>query len=137
MDTDKLKTVIEMFERSRISTLDLETGDMKIKLEKNDEVFSQERFPLEKKKQKVEPEENEVLHSPLVGTFYVSSAPDQVPYVQVGTQVHKGDTLCIVEAMKMMNEIKADRDGIVTEILVSDGDIVEYNQALMVIGDAQ
>ena len=138
MDTEKIKSVIEMFERSRISTLDLETGDMKIKLEKKQEGIIQTSAPtLEKKHSVMEPEDQDILHSPLVGTFYASSSPESAPYVEKGSLVKEGDTLCIVEAMKMMNEIKANRDGVVKDILVEDGDIVEYNQAIMVIGDRQ
>ncbi|WP_125154177.1 acetyl-CoA carboxylase biotin carboxyl carrier protein [Clostridium rectalis] len=71
--------------------------------------------------------------SPIVGTFYAAPAPDKDDFVQVGSFVKKGDTLCIVEAMKLMNEIKCDLDGKIVEILVKDGEMVEYGQELFKI----
>lgn len=74
--------------------------------------------------------EGEAVTAPVVGVFYSASAPDAAPFVKVGDRVQKGQTLCIVEAMKMMNEITADFDGIVTEIAPKDGDLVEYGAPL-------
>ncbi len=71
--------------------------------------------------------------SPMVGTFYVSASPDAPPFVQVGKHVNVGDTLCIVEAMKMFNEVEADRSGTIKAILVENGEPVEFGQALFVI----
>jgi acetyl-CoA carboxylase biotin carboxyl carrier protein len=76
------------------------------------------------------------VESPIVGTFYRKSSPDAAPFVEVGTAVKKGDTLCIVEAMKLMNEIEADVDGIVDKILVKDGSVVEYGEVLFHIRPA-
>lgn len=73
------------------------------------------------------------VKSPLVGTFYASSSPDAKAYVQVGDHVSKGTTLCIIEAMKVMNEIKAPVDGVIQKILVQTNDMVEYDQVLMTI----
>lgn len=85
----------------------------------------------------VEPEEVTVdfnrareIKSPMVGVFYAASAPEAKPFVQLGTKVKKGDVVCIVEAMKLMNEITADFDGEIVDICVSDGDVVEYGQPL-------
>lgn len=75
------------------------------------------------------------INSPIVGVYYQSSSPDAEPYVKVGQRVSKGDVLCIVEAMKMMNEITSDYDGEITEILVRDGQVVEYGQALFALKD--
>lgn len=74
------------------------------------------------------------IKAPIVGVFYVAPAPDAEPYVYVGKQVKKGDTVCIIEAMKCMNEIQAEEDGTITEILAKDGDLVEYGQPLFSIG---
>jgi acetyl-CoA carboxylase biotin carboxyl carrier protein len=74
-----------------------------------------------------------ILKSPFVGTFYRSSSPGSDPFVEIGARVKKGQTLCIIEAMKLMNEIEADRDGVVREILVENGQPVEFDQALFVI----
>ena len=71
-----------------------------------------------------------VIPSPMVGVFYQSSGPGEPPYVQIGSKVKKGDVLCIVEAMKLLNEITAVQDGEIVDICVSDGDIVEYGQTL-------
>lgn len=75
-----------------------------------------------------------VVTSPLVGTFYSAASPDSVPYVQVGDTVQKGQVLGIVEAMKLMNEIESDFDGVVKKILVKNGDVIEYGQPMFVIG---
>lgn len=76
------------------------------------------------------------VESPMVGTFYRAPAPEAPPYVDVGTRVSKGQTLCILEAMKLMNELEAEMDGVVREILVQNGDPVEYGQALFRIEPA-
>ncbi len=75
-----------------------------------------------------------VVVSPLVGTFYASSSPEAEPYVQVGDQVKKGQVLGIVEAMKLMNEIESEYDGVVKQVLVSNEDVIEYGQPMFVIG---
>ena len=74
------------------------------------------------------------MKAPMVGTFYRSSGPDASPFVEVGQTVKAGDTLCIIEAMKLMNEIEADATGVITQILVENGQAVEYGQPLFVIG---
>lgn len=77
--------------------------------------------------------DEKLIKSPMVGTFYRSSAPDQKPFVEEGQSISKGDPLCIVEAMKMMNQITADKTGTIKKVLVSNGDIVEYDQPLFVL----
>lgn len=78
-------------------------------------------------------ENQKVVKSPMVGTFYSKSAPTSEPYVSVGSKVKKGDILCIIEAMKLMNEIECEYDGEIAEILVKDGDMVDYGKPLFVI----
>lgn len=78
-------------------------------------------------------EEMKEVKSPIVGTFYRASSPDSDPFAQVGDRVRAGQTLCIIEAMKIMNEIESETDGVVREILVQDADPVEYNQTLFLI----
>lgn len=73
------------------------------------------------------------VESPIVGTFYRKPSPDAEPFAQVGQTVKKGDTLCIVEAMKLMNEIEADKDGIIEQVLIEDGSVVEFGEALFLI----
>ena len=77
--------------------------------------------------------DEKLIKSPMVGTVYRSSAPDQKPFVEAGQSISKGDPLCIVEAMKMMNQITADTAGTIKKVLVSNGDIVEYDQPLFVL----
>jgi acetyl-CoA carboxylase biotin carboxyl carrier protein len=77
--------------------------------------------------------EGHTIKSPMVGTFYRSSAPGAKPFVDVGQAVKAGETVCIIEAMKLLNEIEADQDGIVKEILVENGEPVEYGQPLVVL----
>lgn len=79
---------------------------------------------------KVEVKEGNIVASPMVGTFYQSSAPDKPPFVKVGDRVKQGDVLCVLEAMKIMNEITSAFDGEVAEIMVENGEMVEYNQPL-------
>ena len=71
-----------------------------------------------------------IVKSPMVGTFYIKPSPTSKPYVEVGTDVNKGDTVCIIEAMKLMTDIESEYDGKITEILVKDGDVVEYGTPL-------
>lgn len=73
------------------------------------------------------------VRSPIIGTFYASPSPGKPPYVSVGQQVHKGDVLFIIESMKLMNEVTSEFDGIVSEILIKDGDTVEYDQPILMI----
>lgn len=75
-----------------------------------------------------------VVKAPIVGTFYTSPSPDSAPFVTVGSKVSKGDTIFIIESMKLMNEVQSDFDGVVKEILVENGSAVEYDQPIMVIG---
>ena len=75
--------------------------------------------------------------APMVGTYYASSTPGAAPYVQVGDRINEGDTLCIIEAMKMMNQIEADTSGVIKSIRVQDGEPVEYGQTLFVIDQRQ
>lgn len=126
MDTEKIKQVVQIFERSQCSSMNLECEEMKIQLEKeNNSIENSQEV------QELESKEMISLKSPLVGTFYCAPGPNQDPYVEIGQKVNVGDTLCILEAMKSMNEIKASQTGIVTDILVNDGDLVEYDQVLI------
>ena len=83
--------------------------------------------------EKNEPEDLKIIKSPMVGTFYASSTPDKPPYVKVGDTVKKGDTLCIIEAMKLMNEIESEFDGEIVEICVKNENMVEYGMPLFKI----
>lgn len=82
---------------------------------------------------KTKSEIGKVIKSPIVGTFYSSPSPNDEPFVSTGKRIAKGQSVCIIEAMKIMNEIESEFDGIVKEILVSDGDLIEYGQPLIII----
>lgn len=139
MDTEKIKSIMKMFEESQISKMDLTDGDLHITLEKDMEpvevIRSVKTTPVSQEIEKEEPQvQGTPMKSPLVGTYYQASGKDQSPFVKVGDHVNVGDTICIIEAMKVMNEIKATVSGTVLSINVSDGETVEYDQVLMMIG---
>ena len=136
MDTEKIKSIMQMFEESQISKMDLTDGDLHITLEKDVEV-KQVVTPVVEQSVQEEKREEQVgtpIKSPIVGTYYQSSGAGKEPYVKVGDMIQEGDTICIIEAMKVMNEIKATVSGKVLSIEVQDGETVEYDQTLMMIG---
>lgn len=136
MDTEKIKSIMKMFEESQISKMDLTDGDLHITLEKDIEV-KQVAAPLSVEtpvQEKQEEKAGTPIKSPIVGTYYQSSGAGKEPFVKVGDMIQEGDTICIIEAMKVMNEIKATVSGKVLSIEVQDGETVEYDQTLMMIG---
>ncbi|WP_154886980.1 biotin/lipoyl-containing protein [Longibaculum muris] len=137
MDTEKIKSIMKMFEESQISKMDLTDGDLHITLEKEMEpvevVKTIKSTPIQEVEE-VKQEQGTAITSPLVGTYYQASGTNQEPFVKVGQHIQEGDTVCIIEAMKVMNEIKATVSGTVLSINVSDGETVEYDQVLMMIG---
>lgn len=136
MDTEKIKSIMQMFEESQISKMDLTDGDLHITLEKDVEI-KQVMAPVagqSVQEEKTEEKTGTPIKSPIVGTYYQSSGAGKEPYVKVGDTIQEGDTICIIEAMKVMNEIKATVSGKVLSIEVQDGQTVEYDQTLMMIG---
>ena len=136
MDTEKIKSIMQMFEESQISKMDLTDGDLHITLEKDVEV-KQVVAPVagqSVQEEKTEEKTGTPIKSTIVGTYYQSSGAGKEPYVKVGDTIQEGDTICIIEAMKVMNEIKATVSGKVLSIEVQDGETVEYDQTLMMIG---
>ena len=149
MDLRKLKSLIELFESSGIGELEISEGEERVRLTRAPAVgapavvvqslpSSQTMVPVPppvtlETVAPVEPE-GHTVKSPMVGTFYRAGAPGSKAFVEVGDSVQVGDTLCIIEAMKLMNEIEADRAGTVKAILVENGQAVEYGQPLVVIG---
>ena len=129
-----VKEFIEMLEGSSLSVLEIKNGDgSAIRLEKAistaPAVVMQANAPASVN-ESAPVAEGKTINSPIVGVFYAAPSPDSNPYVSVGQKISKGDTICIVEAMKCMNEIQSELDGEVTEVLVKDGDLVEYGQPL-------
>lgn len=149
MNFAEIKELLELFEAGSIRELDLNQGDLSLYLNKNEDsrpvvqesapqmiaaptqIASVEaaQAPVVESKHAVEAE-GTAVKSPIVGVVYTSSEPSAPSFVSVGDKIAVGDTLCIVEAMKIMNEIKSDVAGIVTEILIENEDVVEFGQAL-------
>lgn len=134
MNTQDVEKIIKMFESASIETLDLEIDNIKIKLKKNTMPSAPVSVIDTDTKEDVRDKGFEVK-SPLVGTFYQSPMTGAAPFVKKGDCVKEGDKLCIIEAMKVMNEIVAPCDGIIKEIYVENENMVEYNQVLFLIGD--
>ena len=144
MEYEKIKQLMEDMGNSKLTELNIDFPDgTKISMKKEEKeiiAVTQEPENLSTTDvQIVETSENEnklegnIVTSPMVGTFYSKSSPTSEPYVTVGQTVKKGDVLCIVEAMKLMNEIESEFDGQIVEILVKDGETVEYGKPLFVI----
>lgn len=136
MEYEKIRQLINDMGNSKLTSVDIEFPDgVKIKMEKkvsampfNEQVKVIEH--IEENTVKEEVKCGNIVKSPMVGTFYSKSSPTSNPYVEIGAEVKKGTVLCIVEAMKLMNEIESEFNGKIEEILVKDGEAVEYGQPL-------
>lgn len=148
MDLRQIKNLMKEFEDSSIHKLEINDKEFSIKLEKEEKkIFSSTPIvdvvapspvqPVAEAVNKVEEKVNEYteVKAPLVGTFYSSPSPDSDPFVSVGSTVSKGDTLFIVEAMKVMNEITSPASGVVKSIAVADGTMVEFGQVILEIAE--
>lgn len=150
MDIRKIKKLIELVEESGIMEIEISEGEESVRISRGSAVAA--AAPVAPQPIIVPPaapaavaapaaapaaEANAIsghtVRSPMVGTFYRSPSPEAAPFVEVGKSVKVGDTLCIVEAMKMMNRIESDKAGVVKAILVNDGDAVEFDEPLIVI----
>jgi acetyl-CoA carboxylase biotin carboxyl carrier protein len=149
MDLRKLKTLIELVESSGIAELEISEGEERVRITRTaastQQTYAAAPQPIvtSAAPQAVIPAaepakpavaEGHVVKSPMVGTFYRSASPGSKPFVDVGQTVNSGETLCIIEAMKLLNEIEADQSGIIKAILVENGQPVEFGQPLFVIG---
>ena len=145
MEYDKIKQLMEDMGKSNIEELEIEFPEgMKISMKKNvavvqaQQVVAQQstNIPVVQSIQTTQPiqeepkEEYKEIKSPMVGTFYSKPSPDKEEFVKVGDKVKKGQVVCIIEAMKLMNEIEAEFDGEVVEVCLNDGDAVEYGKPL-------
>ncbi|MFA7423334.1 MAG: acetyl-CoA carboxylase biotin carboxyl carrier protein [Acholeplasmataceae bacterium] len=144
MTIKEIQNIIKEFESSSLMSLELETKDVKIKLskQKNETIEKHiEKQPLKQTKSEnqndkdIEDQNHIPIKSPLVGTFYAAGTPDAKPFVQVGQKVKKGQVVCIIEAMKIMNEITSPATGVIQSIDVHNKDVIGYDQVLMTIGD--
>ena len=150
MDLRKLKTLIELVESSGIAELEIEEGEERVRITRAvasgpasapaptpvTAVLAPAAAPapalVEAPAPPAEPE-GHMVKSPMVGTFYRAASPGAKPFVEAGDSVEVGDTLCIIEAMKLMNEIESDKAGVVKQVLVENGQPVEFGQPLVVI----
>jgi acetyl-CoA carboxylase biotin carboxyl carrier protein len=152
MDLRKLKTLIELVESSGIAELEISEGEERVRITRALPAGSQQVFANTAAQQSasvalpttapaaaappapIVEAEGHVVKSPMVGTFYRAASPGAKPFVEVGDTVQAGDPLCIIEAMKLMNEIEADEGGVVKAVLLENGQPVEYGQPLVIIG---
>jgi len=134
---EEILAFIKEFEKTSLTSIELEQGDLKLKLTKDSPGCNTKHVAEAPVKEHENPHilscEGLVVKSPLVGTFYEASSPNDAPFVKVGDMVQKGDTLCIIEAMKTMNEIKAPISGKVLKVHVKNQDFVGFDQALVSI----
>ncbi|HEX8882897.1 MAG TPA: acetyl-CoA carboxylase biotin carboxyl carrier protein [Noviherbaspirillum sp.] len=153
MDLRKLKTLIDLVAESDIAELEVTEGESKVRIVKssatphNQLVMMQPQAMAQQPAQSAAPAPaapaaaaieavptGHVVKSPMVGTFYRAASPGSAPFVDIGATVKEGDTLCIIEAMKLLNEIDADASGVIQQILVENGQPVEFGQPLFIIG---
>ena len=149
MDIRKVKKLIELLETSDIAEIEIKEGEEAVRISRNSSVTTTVAAPAAapvaapapspaapaaaEEKPAPQATSGHIVSSPMVGTFYRSPSPSSPPFVEVGTHVKAGDVVCIVEAMKMMNQIEAEKAGIIEAILVNDGEPVEFDQPLVTI----
>ena len=142
MDIRKIKKLIEMLQESDLNEIEIQEGEESVRISRGSmKSIEVQSVPIESDKADVLSTNNDSakiksgssIKSPIVGTFYRKPAPDKPPFIDIGSHVSAGDVVCIVEAMKMMNEIKSEFTGHVTAINVEDGSPVEFDQSLIVI----
>jgi acetyl-CoA carboxylase biotin carboxyl carrier protein len=153
MDLRKLKTLIDLVAESGISELEVTEGESKVKIVKGVPAGQNQMVMMQAPYASAAPNAaatvthaaeptpaapaepaGHVVKSPMVGTFYRSSAPGSAPFVEIGSSVKQGETVCIIEAMKLLNEIETDAAGVIKQILVENGQPVEFGQPLFIIG---
>ena len=151
MDIRKIKKLIELVEESGIAELEISEGEESVRISRNfsgqvttamPQMMMQQAAPVAAPAAAARvaaapaadaAPSGHLMRSPMVGSFYRSSSPDAKPFAEVGQQVNVGDTLCIVEAMKMMNQIESDKAGVIKAILVENGQAVEFDEPLFII----
>lgn len=149
MDIRKIKKLIELINDSDVTELEIHEGEASVRISRQGSpmvVAAPAPVPVaavaaapaapaaETTSAETELPAGHIVKSPIIGSFYRASSPTSAPFVEIGQQVKVGETLCIVEAMKILNQIESDKAGTVTDILVENGQPVEYNQPLFVIG---
>lgn len=137
MDVKSIENLAKLMKDNGLTALELSQEGISLKLERRAEHApipaggaTSSPFVTAPVEPEPAPKNGALVLSPTVGVFYAAPSPDSQPFVEVGSRVHKGDTLCIIEAMKLMNEIPSEVDGTVVEVCVGNGQVVEYNQPL-------
>ena len=148
MDIRKVKKLIEMLEESRVSEIEIHEGEESVRISRVSSVMPSQtlvQVPAADSpvtvttgtgpapQEAVEEPEGNIVKSPMVGIFYESPAPGKLPFVELGKRVAKGEVLCIIEAMKIMNQIESEFSGVISKIMVENGEPVEYGQPLFII----
>jgi acetyl-CoA carboxylase biotin carboxyl carrier protein len=145
MDLRKLKTLIDLVSESNVSELEITEAEGKVRIVKGGGGGSSSRPPQMRRaaaaaalrprcaRRRARSPAGHTVKSPMVGTFYRASSPGAKSFVEIGSQVKEGETICIIEAMKILNEIEADKGGTITQILCENGQAVEYGQPLFII----
>ncbi len=143
MDLRKIKKLMELLEESGLSEIEVKEGEESIKLSRTSRKQPQENVATPQESSKLDKSDagvvkkdipdGDVITSPMVGTFYRAASPDSKPFVEKGQKINKGETLCILEAMKMMNQVSAETGGTIIDILVDDAEPVEFGQPLFII----
>ena len=134
MNIKEIKDIISVIEGTDITEIDIERSGERLRIKRGNAVEKPNRTIEQGANTNIsEDRELIAITSPLVGTFYRSPSMDSPPFVEVGSEVRKGDVLCIVESMKLMNEIEAEFEGIITSILIENGQPVEYGQTLFIL----
>ncbi len=147
MNIKEIKEMIDLMNKNSIHEMEVERDGMKLKLKKTssgithqilDEKLAASQISIQKEKPQIkEAKKNTIeIKAPMVGTFYRSSSPEAGPFVEIGTVIDPGQVLCIIEAMKLMNEIKSDVKGKVVDILVENGNPIEFGQVLFLVEPA-
>ena len=135
MDIRKIKKLIEMLETSGIAELEITEGEESVRISRYGQTPPMPAMPYPPQAYNLAAPapDGKIIRSPMVGTFYNAPAPDADPFVKLGDDIKTGDTVCIIEAMKMFNRIEADFGGKIVEILVENGQPVEYDEPLFVV----
>ena len=143
MDIRKIKKLIELVEESGINELEISEGEESVRICRGVTVVAAPvaapaaapiaAAPPVSTEASAAVQTGHVVRSPMVGTFYASTSPDAPSFTEIGKHVNAGDTLCIIEAMKMMNQIEADKSGVIKEILAQNEDAIEFDQPLFII----
>ena len=145
MDLRKIKKLIEMLQESDLNEIEVKEGEESVRINRKKEGIIHTASPRVSEKasapengadlthESMDSQNYEKIMSPMVGTFYRKPAPDKEPFVEVGQTIKKGETVCIIEAMKMMNQVKSEFDGKIISINIGDGEPVEFGQELISI----